>query len=583
MSVIPRDESILILDIGSRYTKAILFDVVEGRYRFIGKGVSATTAAAPSNDVSTGIYRALDHLQAITTRKFLDASRQLIVPSLPDGSGIDSFAACISVGKPFDVVVVGLMDYLSGESALRLAKTTYAGIKTLLSLNDGRSTEERLNVLAQSRPDLIIAAGGTDAGASQAAIKLLETVGLACYLIPENHRPVILFAGNQAIVQNLQTSVDQIVDFVSAPNIRPSAEIENLDPAKSVLGDLCIQKKIKQITGLELVQTWAGKAVIPSATGFGRIVSFLSAVLKEKKGVLGIDLGASAAVVAAAVQGELTLDIFPELGLNAEAPALLGQLDLREIEKWLPQSCSLKQIQEYVYDRWLYPGTLPCSQAEWDLEGAITRQILFHAKKKAEPDFKHLFQDGNTRNLVFEPILLSGSLFSNSNDQKRNTLIALDGLQPEGITTLIIDQHQIAPALGAAAGLNSLLTVQVLDTNAFSNLGTIIAPVFHVKTGQRVLRYKMVLENGLVLEDEVKSGSLQTVPLPYGESAQLFLQPYYGADVGMGAAGRGGKLIVKGGLFGVIIDARGRPLHLPEDPTKRMEILASWEENFGIL
>ena len=183
---------------------------------------------------------------------------------------------------------------------------------------------------------------------------------------------------------------------------------------------------------------------------------------------------------------------------------------------------------------------------------------------------------------MFEPILMSGSVFSQSTDQKRNAFLVLDGLQPKGITTLIIDQHQIAPALGAAAELNSLLTVQVLDSNAFLNLGTVIAPISHVKIGQSILRYKMIFENGLQVEDEVKHGSLATISLPYGKSAELFLQPYYGTDIGMGAAGRNGKLIVKGGMFGVIIDARGRPLHLPQDPAERWELCLDWQRKFGV-
>jgi hypothetical protein len=33
---------------------------------------------------------------------------------------------------------------------------------------------------------------------------------------------------------------------------------------------------------------------------------------------------------------------------------------------------------------------------------------------------------------------------------------------------------------------------------------------------------------------------------------------------------------VVGGVLGVVIDARGRPLALPEDPTRRRELIKKW-------
>ena len=82
-------ESVLALDIGSVYTRAMLFDVVDGQYRFLGAGVAPTTAGAPFYDVSEGMHRALEKLQDVTGRSLFNAQGQLILPSQPDGNGID--------------------------------------------------------------------------------------------------------------------------------------------------------------------------------------------------------------------------------------------------------------------------------------------------------------------------------------------------------------------------------------------------------------------------------------------------------------------------------------------------------------
>ena len=81
---------------------------------------------------------------------------------------------------------------------------------------------------------------------------------------------------------------------------------------------------------------------------------------------------------------------------------------------------------------------------------------------------------------------------------------------------------------------------------------------------------------------EIKQGTLEVLHLPMGKTAKLDLRPLQRTDVGMGVAGRGGGLRVVGGVLGVVIDARGRPLRLPDDPVQRREMLEKWRWALGI-
>ena len=130
-------ESLLAVDVGSVTTRAALFDVVEGRYRFIASGSAPTTAGAPYHDISEGVRLALDQLQAIAGRTLVGGDQELIMPALPDGSGVDSFAATISAGEPVKVIAIGLLESISTESARRLALTTYSKVVEAFNLNDG--------------------------------------------------------------------------------------------------------------------------------------------------------------------------------------------------------------------------------------------------------------------------------------------------------------------------------------------------------------------------------------------------------------------------------------------------------------
>jgi hypothetical protein len=77
------------------------------------------------------------------------------------------------------------------------------------------------------------------------------------------------------------------------------------------------------------------------------------------------------------------------------------------------------------------------------------------------------------------------------------------------------------------------------------------------------------------MESRVEFGNISILPLGVGESAQAIINPERGFDVGAGA-GKTLEAKVEGGLVGVIIDCRGRPLVLPEDDRTRMETLRKW-------
>ena len=80
---------------------------------------------------------------------------------------------------------------------------------------------------------------------------------------------------------------------------------------------------------------------------------------------------------------------------------------------------------------------------------------------------------------------------------------------------------------------------------------------------------------------EVCYGDLEVLPLLPGQQAVLKLQPRRHFDVGFGGPGKGGKRRVNGGLVGLIIDARGRPLRLSREPERRQTQMQKWLWDVG--
>ncbi len=576
-------DSVLAIEIGTVSTRVILFDVVEGRYRFLGQGSVPTTLGAPFNDVSVGVKEALDQLHDITGRVLFDAGGQIVIPSQPNGSGVDACVATVSVGPPLKVVAIGLLEDVSTESAKNLASTTYARVVETMSLNDRRGSVARLDTILQIRPDLIIVAGGIEGGAKASVVNLLEAVGLACYLMPKGQLPEVLYAGNSELDKEVQETIGTLANLHIAPNVRQSYESEQLTPSQPALAQVFRLVRSRQIRGIQEVDLWTGNHLMPAATAFGRTIRYISKEYAHThKGVLGVDVGASATTVASAFSGDLRLSIHPGLGLGENLPEILNMCSLSDIMRWISVDVSDKYVRDYIYNKAIYPASLPITIDELALEQALACQAMQLAVKQASKAYPPEIP-GSMPGLLpwFEPIIASGSVITKAPSRNQALMMILNGLQPTGVTTIALDRNNLAPSLGATASVTPLLTIQSLDATNFVNLCTIISPVGNAPLGTPILRVRITSDDGSVSELEVQHGSLAGIRLPLGQAATLHLTPLHRFDVGMGGFGRGGTIKVIGGVLGVVIDARGRPLRMPAEPGRRRELLNNWLATTG--
>lgn len=569
-------ESLLAFDIGSVTTRAVLFDVVEGRYRYLGTGSAPTTAGAPFYDISSGVRNALDQLQLVTGRSFIGRDGKLVIPALADGVGVDACVAALSVGPPLKVLAVGLLEGISTESAQNLATTTYAQVIETMSLNDRRKTVDRLDTVLRLRPDLVVLAGGIEGGASQSVLSILESVGLACGVMPKDQRPEVLYAGNSALVEDIRQTLGSLASLHVAPNVRPSLEIEQLTPAQPALTQVFRHVRAKQIGGVQEIDLWTEGKLFPAATAFGRTIRYVSMEF-PKKGVLGVDVGASATSIASAFNGDLLLSVQSRLGLGENLPGILSLCTPDEILRWLPFELTTDKLRDYIYTKALYPAIIPTTNEELMIEQALATQALYLAIRLARKNYPPAVSAPLPGLLpYFEPIIATGSVLTQAPKHGQTLLTLLNSLQPTGVTTIALDRNNLAPLLGAAASQNHYLTIQSLDATNFYNLGTVISPVGQAKTGTPVLHVRATFADGREINQDVRFGTLEVIELPIGQSATLRLQPLHRFDVGMGGPGVGGSAAVTGGVCGVIIDARGRPIRMSNEPGRRREQVKKW-------
>jgi hypothetical protein len=576
-------DSLLAVDVGTVTTRAALFDLVEGHYRFISAGQAPSTAAAPQKDLYEGVSQAIENLQIVTGRKFLDEQRGLIVPA-DAGTGVDIFAATFSAGPPIRTVLVGLKEEVSLASVRRLVRTIYARVIDTIGLDDKRRPEQHIDSLIRLCPDLILVSGGTDGGATQAVRQLIETIGLACHLLPAERRPALLYAGNRNLSEEIKTSLQSLTRPLGiSPNIRPDLESENLQPAQFALARLYTQVCQSQMGGVDKLNALAGDTLMPTAYAEGRMIRLLSQVHNQGRGILGVDLGASAATVAAAFGEELTLGVYPQSGPGEDPAGLLRDNNLSEILKWIPLEISPETVREYLYQKSIYPASQPATPEDLSIEQALARQSLSAAFNSLSRDFpQHALRVAPGLAPYFDLILACGSAITHAPTLGQSLLILLDSIQPVGISTIILDRNNLLPALGAAASRKAILSVQILESDAFSGVATVVAPYTSARTGMPILTGRLVYQNGNETRILVNQGALEILPLRVGQSGRLYLQPSVQTDIGLGPGiTHKDGLPIAGTELGVVFDARGRPLRLPAETTARRESLAKWSQTLG--
>jgi len=566
-------ESVLAIDLGSVQTRVSLFDVVDGQYHFIAKGTAPSTVDAPFRDVAESVHQALDSLQEITGRVLVDSDAKIILPTKSNGAGVDRLVVTFSAGPEIRVAIAGLLTDVSVGSAQNLVRTTYGKIVETIGLNDRRSPELKIDAVLAAKPDLIILSGGTESGANRSVLRLAELILMVCRVLPQEKRPDLLYAGNSTLAKKIQAVMEKWTHVHVAQNVRPTVDVEDLGPAEEMLNEVVGKIRSRQIGGLQSLATISSATPMPASHAFGRIVRFLSKVYDPVKGVLGVDLGASNTTIAAAFAGNVSVNVLP-MGMGKNIKAALLEDGLSDIMRWLPLHLSESVVRDYLWQKSVHPGMVPYTTETLAIEQAVARRLLQLGIQKTRDNWPQ-------KVISFEPILASGAVLADIASASQSLLMLLDGIQPVGVTTFILDQNGLTSSLGAIGKINSILPVQVLESKAFLNLGTVISPISRSKYGTQILQVRLEYDDGNEEQFKIQQGTIVSLPLQPGQTAHIHLNPLRRTEIDISRKQRANSFRIIGGVCGAVIDARGRPLVLPQDDSRRRDLMKKWRMSLG--
>ncbi|HNT74728.1 MAG TPA: glutamate mutase L [Anaerolineae bacterium] len=574
-------ESILIADCGTVITKLLLLERVEGNYRFVAQAETPTTLNPPWSDISVGIVHAINEIEQITGRPLYLHGR-LLTPR-HNLQGVDAFVVIMSAPEPLRLILAGLVREMSLESARRTATATYTNIQAILSREGNMRSPQEMwaRVIRDSEPDVILLVGGVEGGATRPVLELADAIALASYMLEKGQRPMVLYAGNSALRARVTKLMGDITRIEVVDNVHPAIGVEHLGPAQVALERIYAEKRLTAAPGVDTLSQWSRLPVQPTATAFSRVVDFLwRREGNPDRGVLGVDLGAANTIVAATFDGRPYVTVYSR-GIAYGPVAWVQEHGIAPLLKWIPEDIEEEEVLTLLHNRALRPWTVPQEPRELWVEQAVVREMLRSALAVAQSTW----DTGRATQVSgmmprLDPILVSGGGIVHMPRPGQALLTVLDGLQPLGISTVLLDVNRATPALGAVAGVKPLAAASALEAGTLVSLGTVLSPLGRAHHGDTILKVSIMYEDGGKLDVEAHYGEIEIWPLLPGQRATLELRPSRRFDVGLGP-GRGGAVQAIGGLVGLIVDARGRPLVLPDNVDQRHRLLNRWLWDVG--
>ncbi len=582
---------ILATDVGSTTTKARFFHRRDGEWRFLVAGEAPTTVEAPYEDVTMGVQNAVREVEELTGHRILSPDGSGIVVPSEGKIGVDLYCTTSSAGGGLQMMVAGLIKTMTAESANRAALGAGAIVMDVIARDDGRQIYQKIQRIRSLRPDMILLAGGTDGGATKHVIEIVELIKAAepkprlgvAYKLP------IVYAGNM----NLRPQVDKLIGGEFAleivENLRPVLEIENTEPARRAVHELFMEHVMSHAPGYLKLMKWTDVDIMPTPAGEGMAMQLIASTYKEN--VLGVGLGGATTNVYSIVDGRFVRSVSANLGMSYSITNVMKEAGIPNIMRWLPFDLDEEEVASRLMNKMIRPTTIPQELEDLIVEHSVAREALrlglehhktiatrlkgVQVQRTIADMFDQALEETYIKMMTFDIIAGTGGLLSHAPRRVQSMYILTDAWQPEGVTKMFQDSVFMMPHLGVLSTVYREAAWSIFDKDCLVRLGTCIAPAGTADPGEHVMTVKLEMPDGGTVEEKLEFGEIKRVSLQERQEAEAVISPARGFDMGEGP-GHAVTRKIMGGVAGVLLDARGRPIRIPEEDGPRKEKLLEW-------
>ncbi|MDQ1280696.1 MAG: hypothetical protein QG670_1959 [Thermoproteota archaeon] len=592
---------ILVTDCGSTTSKARFFRRVGNEYRFIAAGEAPTTVEAPFEDVTQGLRNAVREVEELTGHKLL-SSDGIISPREGDNEGVDLYVTTSSAGGGLQMLVTGVVRNITAESAERTALGAGAIVIDVLAINDGHETWERIEKMRFLRPDMILFSGGTDGGNFDHVVQIAEILrsGDPKHRLGNMYSLPIVYAGNRVARAKVDEILGTKYSLKFVDNIRPEPQIENLAPARNAIQEQFMEHVMSHAPGYDKLMKWTPVPIMPTPMGEGTMFKAFAEV--NKANLIGVGLGGATTNIYSIYNGKFVRSVSANYGMSYSICNILKEAGLKRIMRWIPLQISEDEVLDILRNKMIRPTTIPQTLDQLLIEHGAAREALRMAFQQHKSITKPLVGDlenfgtlrlDDSRDYEKKESYIdllnvdwlggTGGLISHAPRKAQSALILIDGFGVEGVTSLFQDSVFMMPHLGVLSSVHRESAVEIFEKDCLVRLGTCIAFKGQLKDheyGRRIGTVTLTMPDGEKITEEAAYGTIKKIPLKEGEIAIAEIKPEQGFQIM--EKGLLPKLVasrtanVHGGAVGIIIDARGRPIDIPEDDDSRREKLEEW-------
>lgn len=554
-----KSEHTIITDVGSTTTKALLLSKKGQAYTIRAQYEVPTTVEKPFEDVKIGVISAIKELEKAAKLKLLDSKGKMLYPYLTTSSA----------GGGLQMLVFGLSAVETGRAAQMTAYGAGAVILKTLTIDDLIPLVEKMRLIRDLHPDIVLMAGGVDNGAISGVVSLAEILTLA---EPEpkfrqSEKIPLVFCGNVQAQKFVLKVLAERFDVYVTPNIRPSMKELNTEPAKRKVHELFMENVMERAPGYAGLKKWAASDIIPTPAGVERILKLYAE--KKSENILAVDIGGATTDIFSNIMGEYHRTVAANIGVSYSLSNILAEAGIERILQHLPSFYTQTDVRNYITNKTLNPTYVPVNDCERFVEQAAAiegiriawkqhKDMNFKLAKMGRLDRRKLRKDVDPfeelfflkEQVYFQPkdidvIVGAGGILSHVKSKDEALWILAEGFLPSGVTKLALDSNFKSPHLGVLSKLEPTLALDLYSSECLEEIGYVIAPVGKLKPNKVALT--VTDRDGE--RYELKAGDVLYLDRP-GE-----LEITASKDVCL--ASRIGNMRLKTKL-GVLIDCRGR-------------------------
>lgn len=539
---------------------------VEGRGRFVSSSTVPSTAAPPIDDPSVGARQSVRGIEDHTGQRLVGTDG-VDLPSRAE-HGVDVLAFTGQPVAPVRLSMIALGESPLSAPMVAAARRTLTVVDVLterVRTSDGTLSGALLeNAIREFRPDALVVLEGSMAEAEWAA-----AIGTLTGLVGEEIvNLIIIVAGDQYQQQAAQL-------------IGERADLRGIDPVEFPLADIAAALETElqalydaRVDTQALIASTEPAPFVSRVRAADLVTRFIAR--RREQSVVSIDV-ADGTTIHWATPQQSDVMVRPDIDTSHHIRAIFNH-DLSALSQWLPVTVSNEDLSHWILNRALRPNTI----AETTYDMLVERAILVELLRTV---WTGLSASGQAN----IDLIIAGRPFAAMSQPALAVMTLLDVLQPDpdgGVVELVLDTDGLVAAAGALGERSPALAADVVEHDLIQPFATVIVMRGNGAEGQLAARGQVRHENGETVRFTVPHGSIYRLRIEPSETATFSLNCEGDCTVG----GQSDLIDIavgpdsdpRIGEFGIVIDARGRPINQQSDPSVRTSRFQNWFEDLGL-